>query len=149
MQRGLLGGHSRAGELRRQLASLGVCAKRLDSSLDTARRRSSMEDVAEKLIEATASTSTGPSPMKARHSSPFSATTHDDYARVPQEATEACHTRAKSVDMRMTVSLRDSDLTDEAGESGKPMRRSVSWPDWSENRYVNHGILFEVLISVQ
>lgn len=38
--------------------------------------------------------------------------------------------------MRLAASLRDSDLAaDDAGNADKPMRRSVSWPDWSENRY--------------
>lgn len=89
-------------------------------------------DVEDKLTEgAAAYTGTGPSPMKAR--APVM-NGHDDYTRVPQETSEGFHARTKSADLRLATSLRDSDLTDDVGESDKPMRRSVSWPDWSENR---------------
>lgn len=91
-------------------------------------------DGEDKLGEAAAYTSTGPSPMKPRTAPAIVG--HEAYTRVPQDTNEGFHARTKSADLRLATSLRDSDLTEDAGESDKPMRRSVSWPDWSENRCV-------------
>jgi hypothetical protein len=108
----------------------------LSAALTAAQHRSArlaMADETDKpLLEAVASTGSGPSPMKPR-SSIFSLEGPDDYTGVPQEVTDSSHGRHKSADMRLTASLRESDLGDSAADTDKPMRRSVSWPDWSEN----------------